>query len=71
MNPDEPAFGEEVVMTWPDGTPMRCKVQEVYGPEIRRRVVVVLSPEESHYVVDEPTTFALPLTDITRLPSPA
>lgn len=34
-------------------------------------VVVILTPEESNYVVDEPTTLALPLTDITRLPSPA
>lgn len=71
VNPDEPAFGEEVVVTWPDGYPIRCKVKEVYGPQVRRMVVVILTPEESNYVVDEPTTFALPLTDITRLPSPA
>ena len=71
MNLDEPAFGEEVVITWPDGTPIRCKVREVYGPQVRRTVVVVLTPEESNHVVDEPTTFAYPLADIIRTPSPA
>jgi hypothetical protein len=57
--------GEVVVIPW-GLDEVRGIVAEVYGIGSRARVVVELSPELSGYVVDEPTTVALPLGAVHR-----
>jgi len=57
---------ETVAITWGISEVLGT-VREVYGRAPRVYVVVNLSPELSSYVVDEPTTVALPLADVPRL----
>lgn len=52
--------GTAVVIPW-GADEVRGTVVEVYGENDNLRVVVVLTPEESGYVVAEPTTFAFPV----------
>ena len=42
-------------------------VTELYGPKENRRVVIALDPEISGYVVDEPTTVALPVERVRKV----
>ncbi|MGH9165351.1 MAG: hypothetical protein ACRDZW_07570 [Acidimicrobiales bacterium] len=58
-------LGATVVIPWGIDE-VRGTVAEIYGPEYDRRVVVMLSPELSSYVVDEQTTVVLP-ADSVRL----
>ncbi|MDQ6839651.1 MAG: hypothetical protein M3137_15325 [Actinomycetota bacterium] len=51
--------GDVVVIPWGIDEVLGTVV-EVYGTSGRVQVVVGLSPELSSYVVDEPTTVALP-----------
>lgn len=63
-------YGDEVMIPW-GSTEVRGRVAEVYGPPAKRRVLVALEPELSSYVVDEPTTVSIPLTDVKRVvPAP-
>ena len=58
-------IGDNVVIPW-GVDEVRGTVAEVYGTGPARRVVVALTPELSGFVVDEPTTVALPY-DVVRL----
>ena len=51
--------GEAVVIAW-GVDEVKGTVVEVYGAGGTLRVVVALNPEESGFVVDEPTTVTLP-----------
>ncbi|MGH9223891.1 MAG: hypothetical protein ACRD2W_08940 [Acidimicrobiales bacterium] len=62
-------LGATVVIPWGIDE-VRGTVAEVYGPKNDRRVVVMLSPELSSYVVDEQTTVSLP-ADSVRLAADA
>jgi len=53
-------YGETVVIPW-GRDEVRATVAEIYGRPDDRRVVVILSPELSSYVVDEDTTMSLPI----------
>lgn len=57
--------GDAVVIPWGIDE-VRGTVAEVYGSGRARRVVVALEPEESGFVVDEPTTVALPIGSVRR-----
>lgn len=63
----EPSYGEVVEIPWGGGRRIRGLVDEVYGPEGSRHVVVLLTPEVSGYVVDEPTTVVWPVAEVKRL----
>ncbi len=66
MKKDELNYGDEVVIPW-GFTEVHGRVAEVYGPPGQRRVIVALEPELSSYVVDEPTTVSIPLTDVKKV----
>jgi len=63
-------FGETVIIPWGIDE-VRATVSEVYGPSEDRRVVVILSPELSSYVVDEDTTMSLPIGSVRLAAVPA
>jgi hypothetical protein len=56
---DKFRIGDLVLIPW-GLDEVRGIVAEVYGPALDRRVVVALTPELSSWVVDEPTTVAMP-----------
>lgn len=66
----ELAYGDEVLVSW-GFEDVRGRVQEVYGPPARRHVVVLLTPELSGDIVDEPSTVSLPLDAVTKVASVA
>lgn len=51
-------YGDVVVIPWGIDE-VRATVRETYGTPDDLRVVVILSPELSSYVVDEDTTLSL------------
>ena len=55
--------GDEVVIPW-GLNDVHGTVAEVYGTGPLRRVVIWLTPELSSFVVDEPTTVALPYGEV-------
>ena len=55
--------GTEVVIPW-GLTEVRGTVAEIYGPENRRKVVVVLTPELTGSIVDEATTVVVPIDSV-------
>lgn len=57
--------GDTVIVPW-GRDEVRGTVAEVYGRAPRVQVVVELTPELSSYVVDEPTTIALPIEAVRR-----
>ena len=61
------AIGEEVLMPWGPIEYVQGTVREIYGRPPRTHVVVVLDPETTEYVVDEPTTFSMPIDDIRKI----
>lgn len=63
---DDLKVGETAVFTW-GVTEVAGTVAEIYGRTGQRQVVLALDPEESGYVVDEPTTVSLPLEAVRRL----
>ena len=63
---DELKYGDEVVIPW-GFTEVHGRVAEIYGPPTLRRVIVALEPELSSFVVDEPTTVSVPITDVKRI----
>ena len=66
----ELAYGDEVLIPWGFDEDVRGRVQEVYGPPARRHVVVLLTPELSGSVVDEPSTVSMPI-DAVKKAAPA
>lgn len=60
------AHGDEVLIPWGFEYDVRGMVQEVYGPSARRHVVVLLTPELSGAIVDEPSTVAIPLDSVKK-----
>ncbi len=62
-------FGQSVLLQW-GLSEVRGRVQRVYGEGSALRIVVALDPEESEWIVDEPTTVAV-LADEVRLAPPA
>ena len=66
----EPSYREVVEIPWGGGKWIRGLVDEVYGPEERRQVVVLLNRKVSGYVVDEPTTVVWPVAEVKRITAP-
>ena len=64
------AFGDEVLLPWGFQEDVRGTVQEIYGPPGRRHVLILLSPEVSGSIVDEPATVSMPI-DAVRKSAPA
>lgn len=67
MSESDFPYGALVVIPWARGVEVIGKVHEVYGPPERRHVVVMLTPELSDLIVDEPTTVSLPLSSVRPL----
>jgi hypothetical protein len=62
-------YGDVVVVPWGLESDVQGTVQEIYGPASRRHVVILLSPDVSGPVVDEPTTVSLPLDAVRKVSS--
>lgn len=60
-------FGDEVLIPWGPATDVRGTVHEVYGPPARPHVLVMLTPELSDSVVDEPVTVSLPIDSVKKV----
>lgn len=60
-------FGEEVEVPWGFEFSVRGTVHEVYGFDDDLRVVVLVTPELSGQVVDEPTTVVWPISRVQRI----
>jgi hypothetical protein len=63
-------FGDQVLIPWGFEDYVRGTVQEVYGPPARRHVVVLLTPEVSGTIVEEPSTVSMPI-DAVKKAAPA
>jgi len=55
-------YGDVVLLPWGLDGEVAGTVQEIYGPPARLHVVVLLTPDVSGPVVDEPTTVSVPLS---------
>jgi len=64
------AYGDVVLVSW-GFEDVRGTVREVYGPPARRHVVVLLTPELSGDIVDEPSTVSVPFDAVTKVASVA
>ena len=60
-------FGDEVLIPWGFEVDVRGTVREVYGPPARRHVVVLLTPEVSGAIVDEPSTVSMPIDSVKKV----
>ena len=67
MKVPEFLYGEEVEVPWGFDFTVRGTVHEVYGYDDDLRVVVLLTPELSGYVVDEPTTVVWPIAKVKKI----
>jgi hypothetical protein len=67
MANEELTLGDEVLIPWGFGEDVRGTVQEIYGPPARRHVVVLLTPEISGSVVDEPSTVSMPVDAVKKV----
>jgi hypothetical protein len=68
MAETELAYGDEVLIPWGfEGVRVRGAVREVYGPPGRRHVIVLLTPELSGEIVDEPSTVSMPFDAVERV----
>jgi hypothetical protein len=65
------AFGDEVLIPWGFEEDVRGTIQEVYGPPARRHVVVLLTPQVSGAVVDEPSTVSMPIDAVKKVATAA
>lgn len=63
---NEPNYGDVVQFRWVVSKAIGT-VTEVYGEQHNRRVVIMVDPEMSDYVVAEPTTVSLPIDDVLRV----
>ena len=66
MANSEFSYGDEVLIPWGFGE-VRGTVKEVYGPATRRHVVVLLTPDLSGEIVDEPSTVSLPVDKVKKV----
>lgn len=62
----EPKYGDVVEFRW-GISEAYGRVIEVYGEPHNRQVVIMIDPEMSDYVVDEPTTISLPIDFVLRV----
>lgn len=67
MADTELTYGDEVLVPWGFEDDVRGTVQEIYGPPARRHVVVLLTPELSGSVVDEPSTVSMPIDAVKKV----
>lgn len=67
MADTELAYGDEVLIPWGFEDDVRGTVQEVYGPSARRHVLVLLTPELSGSVIDEPSTVSMPIDAVKKV----
>lgn len=67
MADTELTYGDEVLIPWGFEDDVRGTVQEVYGPPARQHVVVLLTPELSGSVVDEPSTVSMPIDAVKKV----
>lgn len=67
MTNEDLEFGDEVLIPWGSKVDVRGTVQEVYGPPARRHVVVLLTPELSGAIVDEPSTVSTPIDSVKKI----
>ena len=67
MNVPDLFYGEEVEVPWGFDVTVRGTVHEVYGYDDDLRVVVLLTPDLSGYVVDESTTIVWPISRVKRI----
>lgn len=63
-------YGDEVTFKL-GGRDIHATVREVYGTPPKVMVVLDLTPELSDYIVDKPTTQALPIDEVTKVASAA
>lgn len=63
---DDLAYGDLVVFKR-GLVEVRGTIAEICGQQGNRRVVIALDPEISGYVVDEPTTVALPVERVRKV----
>ena len=66
MRADEPAYGEEVLISVGPLLTLRGTVREVFGRQGNRGVVVDLTPELNPDLVYEPTTLSWDLDEVIR-----
>lgn len=67
MADTELTYGDEVLVPWGFEDDVRGTVEEIYGPPARRHVVVLLTPELSGSVVDEPSTVSMPIDAVKKV----
>jgi hypothetical protein len=60
-------YGDEVLIPWGPSTEVRGTVHEVYGPPDRRHVLVLLTPQLTGTVIDEPSTVSLPIAAVKKV----
>lgn len=61
---DEPTPGTRVLIPWGLGPDIEAEVDHVYGPPLRRHVVLWLDPEFSGETFDERVTISMPLESV-------
>lgn len=66
MTESDFTYGDEVAISW-GLAEVHGTIHEIYGPPTRRHVVIMLTPEVSGDVVDEPTTVSVPLDAVKRV----
>lgn len=67
MTSAELAYGDQVLIPWGfENEHVRGTVREVYGPPGRRHVIVLLTPELSGAIVDEPSTVSMPFDTVKK-----
>lgn len=59
-------YGDEVAVPW-GLDEVHATVHNIYGNPPKVKVVVMLTPELSGFVVDEPTTLTLPADRIKKV----
>lgn len=67
MATDKLLYGDLVAIPWGLERDVHGTVQEVYGPPARRHVVVLLTPEVSGSIVDEPSTISMPIDSVKKV----
>lgn len=63
---DDLRYGDEIAIPW-GLDEVHGVVEEIYGPPLRRHVLVRLTPEVSGYVVAESTSVSLPIEDVRKV----
>ena len=66
MTEEDLRLGDQVFIPWGFESDVCGTVHEIYGPPGRRHVVVLLTPETSGSVVDDPSTVSMPLSAVRK-----